>query len=92
MWDDIVSTEDIDNLRHMLGVQANLHERAWGYRNYFCPGGDNVKSMERLEKAGLARKGKPYNVMHYYHATEKGMRIAGLTAEQIRRARNGGRR
>jgi DNA-binding PadR family transcriptional regulator len=51
-----------------------------------APGGDDVKSMERLEAAGLVRRGRPYHETHYYHATEKGCEVAGLNKTQTKNA------
>lgn len=87
----IVSLDDNDmnNLRHMLGVGSHIAKREWGYRNHFAPGGDNIKSMERLETAGLVRRGRPYRETHYYHATEKGCKAAGLNKKQTNNAMGG---
>ena len=41
-----LTVEDLDNLRHMLGV-TELSPR--GYRNYYVAGGEDVTSMERQQ-------------------------------------------
>lgn len=68
---------DLDNLRHMLGV-SDRHRR--GYRNYFVAGGDDVNSMERLRAAGLVVKNERYGLSSdpCYHATIEGARAVGL--------------
>ena len=82
----LLSDADIENLRHMLGIGSHIKKRQWGYRNHFVPGGADIQSMERLELAGLVRKGRPYEDTHYYHATEDGCAAAELKPYQIRKA------
>jgi hypothetical protein len=73
----MITVEDLDNLRHMLGV-AERHRR--GYRNYFVAGGDDVASMERLREAGFVVKNEHYRLSAdpCYHATIEGARAVGL--------------
>ena len=73
----MVTSDDLDNLRHMLGV-SEQHRR--GYRNYFIAGGDDVASMERLREAGFAVKNERYAASKdpCYHATIDGARAVGL--------------
>lgn len=68
---------DMDNLRHMLGV-SDRHPR--GYRNYFVAGDSDVASMERLREAGLVVKNERYKMSEdsCYHATQNGARFIGL--------------
>lgn len=75
-----ITVDDLDNLRHMLGVTPKTPR---GYRNYFVAGGADVASMERLRELGFVVKnvhvhpdlvgGAPC-----YHATEDGARAVGL--------------
>jgi hypothetical protein len=81
-----LSDKDRSNLRHMLGVGADIKKSQWGYRNHFAPSGPDVLSMERLEDAGFVKKGATYHDSHYYHATESGCVAAGLKPNQIRKA------
>jgi hypothetical protein len=69
--------EDMDNLRHMLGVSEE-HPR--GYRNYFVAGEGDVPSMERLRAHGLVVRNERYRLSDdaCYHATETGARFVGL--------------
>jgi hypothetical protein len=73
-----LSVDDMDNLRHMLGV-SERHPR--GYRNYFVAGEDSVPSMERLRAHGLVIKNERYALSEdsCYHATEQGARFIGLS-------------
>ncbi|EGQ60717.1 hypothetical protein GGI1_02220 [Acidithiobacillus sp. GGI-221] len=48
----MISSADMENLRHMLGICSHIKKRKWGYRNHFAPGGADIQSMERLA-AGL---------------------------------------
>lgn len=75
-WAEL-TINDMDNLRHMLGV-SDQHPR--GYRNYFVAGGGDVQSMERLRANGLVVKNERHKVSEdaCYHATEKGARFIGL--------------
>ena len=82
----MINDTDMGNLRHMLGIGSHIKNRQWGYRNHFAPGGADIQSMERLESAGLVRKGRTYEETHYYHATEAGCVAAGLKPYQIRKA------
>ena len=77
MMSDTITADDLDNLRHMLGV-SERHPR--GYRNYFVAGSDNVASMERLVAAGFAGRVATYRLSAdpCYHATQEGARAVGL--------------
>lgn len=72
-----LTVDDMDNLRHMLGVSARDPR---GYRNYFVAGGGDVTSMERLREHGLVVKSERYRLSEApcYHATEKGAKFVGL--------------
>jgi hypothetical protein len=73
----MITVDDLDNLRHMLGV-SERHRR--GYRNYFVAGGKDVASMERLREAGFVFKNERYGLSAdpCYHATLQGARAIGL--------------
>jgi len=77
--DPMITVEDLDNLRHMLGV-TERHPR--GYRNYFVAGTTDVPSMQRLVAAGFAVKNDGYKLSSdpCYHATLDGARAVGLKA------------
>jgi hypothetical protein len=77
---------DLDNLTHMLGAQSHIPKRDWGYRNFYAASLGDVPNMEKLIAAGLVIKGRKYCDSHYYHATEKGCKQAGLNQKQIIRA------
>ena len=82
-----LSSDDMDNLRHMLGARSDQAKRNWGYRNHFAPGSSlDVQSMERLELAGLVKEGAPYHDTFYYHATEKGCAALGFSPAQTKHA------
>lgn len=76
--------EDMDNLRHMLGVGDHVRKKDWCYRNYYNAN-DGDASMERLHVAGLVEQYRP----NYWRATEAGCRAIGLTPKQIQRALHG---
>lgn len=85
---DTISPDDLDNLRHMVGALSHIPKSQWGFRNHFAPSQADLPSMERLEIAGLAQKGRPYEETHYYHATEAGCVAAGLNKRQTEKALN----
>jgi hypothetical protein len=72
-----ITVNDLDNLRHMLGVSERCRR---GYRNYFVASGDDVASMERLREAGFVIKNEHYKASSdpCYHATVEGARAVGL--------------
>jgi len=76
----MLTVQDMDNLRHMIGVSTQCPR---GYRNHFVAGGDDVASMERLREAGLVVKNERIHPQltggdPCYHATELGARFLGL--------------
>lgn len=74
-----LTVDDMDNLRHMLGVSERTPR---GYRNYFVAGAADVASMERLRAHGFVVKNERYGLSddHCYHATNDGARCVGLKA------------
>lgn len=82
-----IKDEDMDSLRHMLGVSKNRSKNLWGFRNYFAAGSDQIESMERLVSAGYAARGVEVGgSLTYYHATEAGMDAVGMSKAAKRRA------
>ena len=73
----MITADDLDNLRHMLGVSDRNRS---GYRNYFVAGGADVASMERLRVTGFVVKNERYGLSAdpCYHATIEGARAVGL--------------
>jgi hypothetical protein len=78
------AVDDMNNLRHMLGVGSHIPKRDWGFRNYFNagPGHSDMPSLERLVAAGLAEQFRP----EYWRATIAGMKAIGMTDKQIKKA------
>ena len=81
-----LTADDLKKLRHMLGAEPDRRKRDWGFRNYYACSKGNEESMRRLEAAGFARQGRPYNDSYYFHATEEGCKAVGMNAAQIKRA------
>jgi hypothetical protein len=81
-----LTSDDLDNLRHMVGASSNIPKRQWGYRNHFAAGEKDIDSMNRLETAGYVTKGKSYRNSFYYHATLKGCKAIGLSKAATKRA------
>jgi len=84
--DQAVTAEDLDKLRHMLGVDSRKSQRQWGYRNYYASSKGDEPAMRRLQSAGFVRQGRQYEDSFYFHATEEGCKAVGLNAKQIKRA------
>lgn len=80
--------EDLDKLKHMLGM--NYPKKSWGFRNYYtvCIGSEGEKSMNRLLKKGLVYNTIQTTESIIYHATEEGCALAGLNKKQTKRALN----
>lgn len=74
---DQITVSDLDNLRHMLGVEKRTPR---GYRNYYVAGVCDVPSMERLVAHGFAVKNQHCRLLPdpCYHATVNGARAIGL--------------
>lgn len=87
--EDGITDDDLEKLRHMLGVGPRHPRRAWGFRNHYAPGASDVPAMERLVAAGLAERGAPYREAHFYHATASGCQRAGLSKAATRRVMDG---
>ena len=83
-----VTENDLRLLRHMVGATGR-DRRAWGYRNHFAPGDGDLEAMERLEAAGLVRRGEPYWNTYSFHATEAGLDRLGLGRVVKRRILSG---
>lgn len=84
--ESVVSDDDLEKLRHMLGATVDNPKRYWGYRNHFLPGGKDIDSMQRLEQSELVIRGRTYHDTHFYHATARGCEAAGLNQAQTKRA------
>lgn len=81
-----LTADDLDNLRHMLGVSEMYKKNQWGFRNYYACSKSSEKSMRRLEKLGFVRQGRSYEDSFYFHATEEGCKAVGMNTVQIKRA------
>lgn len=79
----MISLEDIQMLKHMLGATGN--RRSWGYRNYYDPSDSDMENMRRLEAAGLVKEGRGWGRPVFF-ATEEGMKLIGFGKADIRRA------
>jgi hypothetical protein len=68
--------EEMNILRHMLGIDRRVKPKDWGYRNYFNaePGHNDYPILLRLEKKGLIERGP----RHMWYATPDGCEAVGL--------------
>jgi hypothetical protein len=78
------TVEDMNILRHMLGVGSHIRKRDWGFRNYFNAedGHFDMPALKRLEAAGLIFQGRP----GYWHANADGYRAVGLNVRLMTKA------
>lgn len=76
-----ITIDDLDNLRHMLGMDPRKSRKHWFYRNYFSAPCDHA-SMNRLELAGWVFSVE-YSGGRLFFATEPGMMAVGLTKREI---------
>ena len=71
-----ITAEDVDDLRHMLGVSERTPR---GYRNYYVAAPEHP-GMARLLSAGLVVKNERYRLSEdeCFNATLAGARLVGL--------------
>jgi hypothetical protein len=74
--------EDLEILRHMLGATPHHPVARWGFRNEYLVNRRDRPSMERLWAAGFVRPGRALLQLQYFHATDTGARLAGLSAKR----------
>ena len=74
--------EDLGILQHMLGATPHHPVARWGFRNEYLANRRDVDALQRLVTAGFARAGKPLLQLQYFHATDAGCRLAGLSAKR----------
>jgi len=75
---------DLDILRHMLGATPYYPMVRWGSRNEYLVNRRDAAALKRLVAAGFARAGRTLLQLQYFHATEVGCRLTGLTAKRAR--------
>jgi hypothetical protein len=74
--------EDLEILRHMVGATPHHPVARWGFRNEYLVNHRDRPSMARLMAAGFVRVGSSLLHMHYFHATDAGCRLVGLSAKR----------
>lgn len=81
-----VTADDLDNLRHALGINERTKRSSYGYRNHFNTTADDP-SFTRLVAAGFARLAGTINGGRdaVFCATREGCRAVGMTAKEIDR-------
>jgi hypothetical protein len=75
---------DLDILRHMVGATPHHPMVRWGFRNEYLVNRRDAAALERLVAAGFARASQQLLQLQYFHATDGGCRVAGLTAKRAR--------
>lgn len=84
---DSLTPEQLDDLRHMLGVGKHIRKRDWGFRNYFnsTPDSPDDKRMALLHDMGYVVPGARGS-SNYWHCTALACMAVGLTEAQTKRA------
>lgn len=70
------TVQNMEILRHMLGVGSHIRQKDWGSRNYFNAedGHSDMPTLLRLEAAGLIERYRP----GYWRATDAGYAAINL--------------
>lgn len=76
-----LEVDDMDNLRHMLGMTGP--RAAWGHRNYFLATPSTTESMARMQALGVVEWAQTLRSGLVYSATRLGCQVAGLPARRI---------
>lgn len=77
--------EDMDDLRHAVGMVSNARPSKWGYRNYYNASLDHA-GMLRMEALGFVTRGRSAGESVNFYVTEAGCKAIGLPAAATRRA------
>jgi hypothetical protein len=80
--------EQLDAMRHMLGIRSCIPKKHWGYRNHYAVSitdEKSIASMRQLVGMGLVEEGHASATMTYFHCRVEGCRVAGLSKAGIRR-------
>ena len=78
-----INEEELQKLRHMLGIKKTTPKNRWGFRNYFAAGADDIPSMRKLESAGYVFDDGIIGHYRVYRATLLGCETAGLPEDKI---------
>lgn len=73
---------DLATLRFMFGATPHYVTTRWDFLNHYLCNVQDLDAMRRLELAGLVTAGTPLLQLHYFHATNDGCRLAGLSAKR----------
>ena len=80
-----ITVEDMDNLRHALGIDERTKPKSYGWRNYYHTDIDDP-SMAGLVAAGFMRRGRttttPSRIYANFHVTPAGCRMVGLSEQK----------
>lgn len=77
---------DLDVLHHMLGATLHHPKAHWGFRNQYLANRRDVAALDRLVAAGFVRAGAALLDLRYFHATQDGCKLAGLSYAAMSRA------
>ena len=81
-----ITADDMDDIRHALGIDNRRPRKQWGFRNYYC---GHTPGMERLVAVGFMRLARAGSELTggdpVYAATREGCRAVGMTDAEIDR-------
>ena len=78
--------DDLDILHHMLGATLHHPKAHWGFRNQYLANRRDLPALDRMVAAGFVRAGAALLDLRYFHATQDGCKLAGLSASAMNRA------
>jgi len=81
-----VDESDLSCLRYMVGAGQEVPTRDHGYRNHYVAVKGQVERMRRLLAAGYVVRGAGSGCVVYFHATQKGCSVIGLSERATRSA------
>jgi hypothetical protein len=79
-----ITIEDMDDLRHMLGIDPLKSRKHWAFRNYYCADPQHA-GMARLLAIGWVTRlsNRSESPDSFYAATMDGCLAAGLTRNEV---------
>lgn len=81
-----LQNDDLEVLHHMLGATSHHPQSHWGFRNQYLANRRDLAALDRLVAAGFVHAGAALLDLRYFHATQDGCKLAGLSAAAMNRA------
>lgn len=81
-----LTNEQLDTLRHMLGINDPNKHKPKPYRNYYCAAHNNMDLLE-LERLGMVHMYQRDELYDWYCCTDTGRTAAINSFKSIRRSK-----